>query len=324
MKKLLTLAASVLLTLSFISCGKKIDSSTWLSNFDDAKKAAQAENKKIFLFFSGDDFDTVSAQLKTNVLTTEEFVKEYTEKFVLVNLDFSNSRYTEDQDSITGDIKLSELYNVESFPCFYILSKEGYPITQLAFDANADLDHVHITFTETDESVAKFDELLGKTKSGSNQERLAAINEIFDSTSTDLVYHLTPLNKLYLSLDKKNETGECAKHLFALSYAKAQDFFLSNEIEKACAEFETLAKNKMLKDFERQVAFYTAAFVLIQSQSNDYEKIRDYLQKSYDAAPDTEEAQTIKGSITQVQMMIDGEGDIPEQEMGPAEKPAQN
>ena len=51
MKKLVTIAASLFLALSLISCGKKIDSSTWLSDFDDAKKAAQTEDKKIFLFF---------------------------------------------------------------------------------------------------------------------------------------------------------------------------------------------------------------------------------------------------------------------------------
>ncbi|MBQ9282865.1 MAG: thioredoxin family protein [Treponema sp.] len=324
MKKLVTLAASVLLALSLISCGKKIDSSVWLSNFEDGKKAAQAENKKIFLFFSGDDFDEVSSGLKSAVFNTEDFLKTYTEKYVLVNIDFSNSRYEGEQESLITDMKLSEKYDVNSFPCAYLLSKEGYVISQLAFDKSADADTVRLTFSETDDDVAKFDELIEKTQKGSTEERLEAINQIFDNTKPNFIYLLSPLGKLYLSLDKNNKSGQCSKYLFTLAYSKGQDYFLDNQPEKASKEFETLAGNKLLADYEKQIAYYTAGFLMVQSQSTDYATIMDYFQKAYDASPDTEEAAQIKQDIQRVRMIMEGEGDELPPSGEEAETPAQN
>ena len=308
-KKNLKILAGAVLLLSLVSCGKKIDSSVWLSNLDDAKKAAQTENKKIFIFFSGDDFDEKSSSLKQKVFTTEEFLKTYTEKYVLVNLDYSNSRYDEEQDGLKRDMIWAERYNVNSMPYFMILSKEGYVITALSIEDNADSDSVRIAFSEAEETIFKFDESLAKTQKGTDAERLAAIDEIFDHTDPGQTYHLTPLNKLYLSLDKKNETGNWGKHLFALAYAEAEDFLLENESEKASEVFEKLSKNKFLSPDDVQGALYTAGYLLASSGSSDYARIKDYFQKAYDASPDSESASQIKQVILQTQMYLDGEGD---------------
>ena len=175
MKKLVTLVASVLLALSLASCGKKVDSSVWLSSLEDGKKAAQAENKKIFLFFSADDADEMSPALKEHVFTTEDFIKTYTEKYVLVNIDYSNARYEAEQEGLREDMKIFEKYNAQGVPYFLILSKEGYVITKVAFDADADLDSARITFSEAEETIARFDENLAKTKTGTTEERLAVL-----------------------------------------------------------------------------------------------------------------------------------------------------
>ena len=324
MKKLVTIAASLFLALSLISCGKKIDSSTWLSDFDDAKKAAQTEGKKIFLFFSGDDYDGVSSSLKEKIFNTEDFIKKYTEKFVLVNLDFSQEKYDNDQETSLKNIRVFNKYNASGIPYFLILSKEGYIITKLALASDVALDSIHVVFDEAADEITKFDEEIAKIYTGTKEEKLATINNFLKNTDQETVALLRPLNELYISLDKKRETPEYKSHLIAITYAKAQDYLMDNNVDMACKEFEDLSKNKALDDGDRQIALYTAGYVLAQSGSDDKQKIYDYLQKAYDIAPESEEAQQIKIALTQVKMMIDGEGDIPAQEMGPAEKPAAN
>lgn len=309
MKKLLTLAACALVAVSLISCGKKIDSSGWLSNLDDGKKAAQAEDKKILLFFSTDDSDKKSANLKNQVFKTEEFLKTYTEKYVLVNLDYSNIRYESDPVGIKKDLRTFDVYSAKGTPYFLLLSAEGYVITPLAFNDDADLDTVRITFGEAEETISHFDELLEKTKSGPKNERLAAINEIVDITDPAVSYHLTPLNKLYLSLDKDNESGDSLKHLIAITYAKAEDCFLNDQPEKASEEFVKLTKNKLLTDDDKQIAFYTAGYLLASSGSDNYKDILSYFQQAYDINPESEAAQNIKMALDYVKMLIDGEGD---------------
>ena len=308
MKKLLTSLAGILLALSLFSCGNNIDSSVWLTNFDDAKKAAQAEDKKIFLFFSGDDFDDFSADLKARIFNTEEFIQKYTEKYVLVNLDFSNSRYdkAEEQENIHRDMKVTSIYDVQAMPTFRILSKEGFFITNLAFDKSADLATAKITFDEAEEEIAAFDELLEKTRTGSDEDRLKAIDELYDKTKTSITMPLAELNKLYISLDKENKSGQLPKHLISLAYSKAEDYILNDEPKKAAEEFAKLAKNKLLSNSDRQMSFYTAGYLLVQNGQKDLELVKSYLQKAIDVDPESEESKQIKMELDYVQSMIDG------------------
>ena len=308
MKNFFSIAMTVF-ALSFFSCGGKIDSSNWLSNLDDGKKAATHENKRIFLFFSEDSGDGKSAKLKEKVFNTEEFLKSYTEKYVLVNIDYSESRYENDDENLSRDMRLFELYDAKEIPYFLVLSPEGFVITRLAFDENADFDSVRITFNEAEETIQKFEATLAKTKKGTTEERLAAINELVDSAEPTVVYHLRPLNELYISLDKKNESGDYLKHLIALTYAKAEDFLMEDEGEKAAEEFEKLTENKILTEDDKQMALYTAGYILAQTGSQNFEKIRDYFQKAYDVNPESEAGQNIKMSLNYVQSLIDGEGD---------------
>ena len=319
MKKLISLVAGLCLAFSLFSCGGKIDSSGWLSNLDDAKKAASKENKKIFLFFSMDEDDNKSKKLKENLFNTEDFLKSYTEKYVLVNIDCSNSLYDTNQDEAKKRLRIFDIYSAKGTPYFLILSSEGYVITPIALSEDANLDEVRQTFAEADEPISQFEELLAQTKNGTKEEKLAAINKIVELTDPSVAYHITPLNKLYVSLDKNNGSGDCLKHLIAITYAKAEDHFLNGEPEKGSEEFVKLAKNKILTDDDKQLALYTAGYLLASSGSDDLNKILSYFQQSYDLNPESEAAQNIKMSLNYVQTLIDGEGDDLQQEQEKAE-----
>ena len=319
MKKLISLVAGLCLAFSLFSCGGKIDSSGWLSNLDDAKKVASKENKKIFLFFSMDEDDNKSKKLKENLFNTEDFLKSYTEKYVLVNIDCSNSLYDTNQDEAKKRLRIFDIYSAKGTPYFLILSSEGYVITPIALSEDANLDEVRQTFAEADEPISQFEELLAQTKNGTKEEKLAAINKIVELTDPSVAYHITPLNKLYVSLDKNNESGDCLKHLIAITYAKAEDHFLNGEPEKGSEEFVKLTKNKILTDDDKQLALYTAGYLLASSGSDDLNKILSYFQQSYDLNPESEAAQNIKMSLNYVQTLIDGEGDDLQQEQEKAE-----
>lgn len=298
MKKITTFFTVILILVSFVSCGKKIDSSGWLSNLEDGKKAAKDEGKRIFLFFNTED--------DRKIFGSEDFIAGLTEKYVLVNIDCSESLEASELERLEESYKIAELYGAQRMPYFLVLSPEGYVITELFFDEDSDIVEAQKVFDEAEPEIERFEENLAKIKSGTKEERLAAIDEIFDNTEISVVHHLSPLNKLYLSLDKENANGQYLKHIIALTRAKAVEHFLENEIEKASEEFAELAKDKNLTDEDKQMALYTAGHFLAQSGSGDFEKIRDYFQQSYDACPDSENAQNIKLALDYVQMIVDG------------------
>jgi len=309
MKKTFIFIANILLAISLLSCGKKIDSSVWLNNFEDAKKAARAENKRIFVFFSDDEGDGKSAKLKENLFNKEEFIKNYTEKYVLVNLDFSSSRADSYADDFARDARLLESYDADEIPFFFVLSKEGYFISQLVFEDYYDLDTARITFDEAEEEIKDFEDKLAKTKIGSVEERLNAIDELFNATDVSQITHLKDLSEQVLKLDKKNEYGFYINHAISLAYTNAQEFILDGNEEKGSEVFEKLSHDKNFNNDDKQMALYTAGYMLIQVGSTNYEKILGYFRQAYEIDPESESGQGIKTAMDFVQMQIDGEGD---------------
>lgn len=320
--KLVKLTALALIASLFIGCAKKdvqaerkpsenIDSTTWIDNLIDGKAAAQKENKKILLFFSGDDQDNSSAALKEVVFNTPEFMGKMQEKYVLVNLDFSNSLYEAamasplDSDEVkkqAGEImiKLEEnsrdasLYNIEVTPSFFLLTKEGYVILQLFFEEEPKSAEDFFNFYETVlEQVTEYENILTSAKKGKKEDRLTAINKLFEVTDPQLRYLLEDFSAEYVKLDKKNETEMVGAHVVAIANAHAVRAYLNGDPLAASEAFAKAASNKFLLPDQKQQCFYTAGYLFAQSGSTDENKVLEYFQKAYEAAPESPYAETI-------------------------------
>ena len=63
------------------------DSPVWYDDFNTALSAAQAENKDVFLLFTGLKWDTVSEELQADVFDTEEFKRGAGKNHVLLRID---------------------------------------------------------------------------------------------------------------------------------------------------------------------------------------------------------------------------------------------
>lgn len=310
MKKIIILLASVFVFgVFFVSCSKRIDASTWIDNLSDAKQAAAQQKKDIFIFFSSDE-DEISKKLKENVFSTDQFISTFSKEYILANLDFSNSLFEKTQilpedddetqkaafklqEKISENMKTAQVYNVASSPTFLIMSKEGYVITQIAFEENSSFDDVVQTFNDNSQKIADFKKNLEKTSKGSKEEKIKAIDDIFEWTDYSYRYAILPLSQKLIALDKNNSSGLVGKYIIAVANAKAVDAFLNDDINTAVESFAEIGTNEFLTTEEKQQVYYMAAYVLAQSGSQDYEKIRNYFQASYDIDPESEYAEQI-------------------------------
>lgn len=316
MKRIAYFIAVALAALALVSCGgKKVDASKWLDSLADGKIAAQQADKKIILFFSADDQDNLSAMLKENILNKDEFVAAATEKYVLVNLDFSESVYEAtqvDENASSAEKKAAKeaekrleenmdaatQYSVQMSPAFYLLSKEGYVITQLVFDDTlSSIDGFNAEIDSHAEEITAFDSALAKTAQGTNLEKVSAIDDVYNLTDRRFAYALAPLAKELLKLDTKNESGLAGKYIIELAQVEATDAALHNDIENMISAFEKAAENSLLTASEKQQMYYYAGFYLGGSGSTDYEKVREYIQKAYDADPESDVAPDIQNLL---------------------------
>ncbi|MBQ0051191.1 MAG: thioredoxin family protein [Treponema sp.] len=335
MKKLLLTLCAVA-AIAFTGCGKKIDTTNWISNFDDAKKAANSEGKKIILYFSALDSDGVSERLNENVFYTDEFKTKFTQDFVLVNVDFSNSRFDTmapnpddentdqkkqelDREQLNKDMQYANLYSVQSLPTYLLLTKQGYVIADLLIDENADFDAVAAEIESRKTRTEEVDALIKTINTGKKAEVLEAIDTLYETTDSDYKILLSDFNKKYITLDKKNESGKAPKHLFALSDSLAQRALMEQDYEKTIEILEMPTKYDFLSAEDRQQVFYSVGYFMATSGSSDYAKIKDYFQKAVDADPESEHAEAIKQAIAYVdEMMAEGVSTVPA--AGPAEE----
>lgn len=106
----------------------------WMTDFEAAKLQAKAQNKPIFLFFTGSDWCPWCIKIDTQILSTPAFQQALSQKMIFVKIDFPRKtkldKATKDQND-----KLSKTYDVHGFPTVILLDSNGQRIEQMGFQA---------------------------------------------------------------------------------------------------------------------------------------------------------------------------------------------
>lgn len=110
-------------------------SQNWKINFEEAKKEALDQNKKILLVFSGSDWCAPCIKLDNVVWKSEAFKSESEKNWVIYKADFPKKK----ANQLTAELaesnnKLAEKYNKSgSFPLVILLDKTGKVIGMTGF-----------------------------------------------------------------------------------------------------------------------------------------------------------------------------------------------
>lgn len=314
MKKILFVilsAAAFLLS----SCKPVNNDSTWLESYQTALSVAGKQNKNIFAYYSLTDADPVSKAVFENVLSTEEFIKEFSEDFVLVHLDFSDSLYEKAEGNSKEAVALKKVldnnliqaqrFDVRLPGICQIFSKEGYFITEIEpTEEPATLQDFTEYLENVRPQIVSFNEIVNKAVSGSKEEKLEAIDTLFNITAPQKSYGIIPFAKEYISLDKDNSKGNLYKYLNDIAFANATDKAIVDDIVGASEEFVQIGEDSRISKEEQQDAYISAALVLSNVGYNDYALMKDYLERAYVKAPESENSAMILASINQLEQTI--------------------
>lgn len=106
----------------------------WTTDAPAALARGQAENKKVFLFFTGSDWCGWCKRLDREILTTGEF-KDYARgNLVLVKLDFPNKIPQSDALKAQNQ-QLARKYRVDGYPTVIVLDSAGKKVGELGYQA---------------------------------------------------------------------------------------------------------------------------------------------------------------------------------------------
>lgn len=104
----------------------------WTTDYAAALKKAKAENKSIFIDFTGSDWCGWCIKLSDEVLKKQAFKDYAKENLVLVYIDFPRRKAQSEALKEQND-KLAKQYGVRGFPTVVILNSDGEKIGQMGY-----------------------------------------------------------------------------------------------------------------------------------------------------------------------------------------------
>ena len=98
----------------------------WITDLRQAQEIARTENKKILLNFTGSDWCSWCAKLRTEVFNTPSFEKFAGDNLVLVFLDFP-ARIKLSQAQQTHNQLIAQTLGVQGYPTIFVLDADLTP-----------------------------------------------------------------------------------------------------------------------------------------------------------------------------------------------------
>lgn len=318
MKKLL-LAFAAISALFFVSCGKEIerDECGCVLTLEDAKKDAQQNNRNIIFMITNQGGDIISDAFVSNVVMSEEFKNSLGQEFTVLHWDASQAAFekTVANEDATKEEKaaaekaskimqenMTYALNIGGgaySPQFFLLSKEAYVIAEVYYEDFEDeikTEDFNVLIHQYDEPAKVYNEMIAATKTGSKEEKLKAIDNLYTSTKDIYRIEMIDLWKEGVKLDKKNESGLVGKFIYSIAESEAAELFNNRDVQGAIDKMLETAENPAINGEEVQNCYYLAVYLMNMTGSPDTQLMADLLMKSYEAAPDSEIAQNILGT----------------------------
>ena len=96
----------------------------WLTDFDEAKKQAEKEDKAILMDFTGSDWCGWCIKLDKEVFSKKEFLDYARKNLVLVEVDFPRKKEIPEATK-KQNAKLAKKYKIEGFPTIVLTDAKG-------------------------------------------------------------------------------------------------------------------------------------------------------------------------------------------------------
>jgi protein disulfide-isomerase len=128
MKRLIALCCFSIITLALPAA----EASGWTTDYKAALEQAKADDRRVFLFFTGSDWCSWCKRLNKEILSTPEFTKFANDKLVLVELDFPNAK-SQPKAVKAQNAQLAQRYKIEGYPTVIVLDSAGNKVGELGY-----------------------------------------------------------------------------------------------------------------------------------------------------------------------------------------------
>lgn len=104
----------------------------WMTDFAAAKAKAKAENKMVFMDFTGSDWCPPCKLLQKEVFTKPEFAEYAAKHLVLLEVDFPRRKQLSPAQRAANE-KLQDEFGIDGYPTIVVLESSGEPLGKLGY-----------------------------------------------------------------------------------------------------------------------------------------------------------------------------------------------
>ncbi len=319
MKKILLIMA--VCGVLFLSCGAERNAGGWYTDFDAAKKTARLQKKNVLLFVNSfHDFDGAADAVRA-LTATPDFTKALKDSCICVHFDFTDADIFNEEKfeslspkeqkaaerrrkTLQKQFAVADSYQIRDTPTLLLLTRHGYFIAEIESDYRTTDAHVYAASVREHERAAEeLNALAQEAAKASGQEKIRAIDTLYTRTPELYRLLLSDLYRKIPDLDKNDESGLVSKYLTATAHADAYEKYKQLKTAEAMEIYQTAAENARLSANDRQILYYAAANAAGSIGMQEVTRVLELLQKSLEAAPQSDEAAAIQASIDQLRAM---------------------
>ena len=298
LKRFISLLSTVIILFSLFSSAQAI--TTWINNFETAKKKAAVEKKDMLLFFSGSDWCHWCQKLDKEVFTQDKFAQETQKDFILVNLDFPRKKELEKSVKEQNQ-QMQKTYGIRGFPTVILTDASGKPYAKTGYQQGGvdvyltQLHNFHNNNAKKDALLAKADQAAGLERAKLLDQALAIMME------NHLLGNRNKLMEEIVTLDPDNKAGLKEKYILQHKVAPIEKALQkTGNFDQALADIDKLIKEETkLKPKDQQRLYLFKASICLKGK-RDKEAGISNLEQAAKAAPNTKIAKQIPDIIANI------------------------
>ncbi len=267
----------------------------WLTDFDAGKAQAAAEKKSMLVDFSGSDWCGWCIKLDQEVFSQDAFIKEATNQYVLVVLDFPRDEAKIPAEQRQKNEALAKQLGVQGFPTVFVCDADGKVLAQTGYrpgGPEAYLKHL-AALLGGKETLKKLQEAAA---AASGVEKAKLLEQILKLAEEGIdIGNPEPIAKEIIALDANNEAGLRNKYQLRVGLTEAMQAVEKRDLDGASKLFDRLLEDlKPTGEDLQQVQFMRGG---IFHERKDLDGVLTCLRAALDAAPESDMAPRIKAMI---------------------------
>jgi thiol:disulfide interchange protein len=128
---LLFFISTLLIQINFIA--PDVQTTNWETDYALATAKAKAEDKMVFMLFTGSDWCMSCKRLRKKVLASDDFQTFADQNLVLLEIDFPRNNRNQDLEQIRQNELLAKKYNKEGAVPKIIIMQDGHKVGQIMY-----------------------------------------------------------------------------------------------------------------------------------------------------------------------------------------------